>query len=60
MAVTIAAVIKNVCLSRHQKSELITLRTGIQTLASFTHLVAQKSDQSPHTQSVQNLPRIET
>jgi hypothetical protein len=40
MAITIAMVIKNVCLSRRWKGELVIFRTGIQTPASFTHLVA--------------------
>jgi hypothetical protein len=44
--ITIAAVIKNVCLSRRWKAEFIIYRTGIQTPASFTHLVAQKPDQA--------------
>jgi hypothetical protein len=47
MAVTIAAVIENACLSRHQKAEFVTSRSSIQTLASFTHLAAQKPDQAP-------------
>jgi hypothetical protein len=55
MAVTIAVVIKNVCLSRCRKAELAIFRTDIQTSANFTHLVAQKPDQEPFTQSVQNL-----
>jgi hypothetical protein len=60
MAVTIATVIKNVCLSRHWKAELVIFRTSIQTPASFTHHVAQKPDQTPVYQSVQNLPRTGT
>jgi hypothetical protein len=39
-----AAVIQNMCLSGNQKAELVILITSIQTLASFTHLVAQKPD----------------
>jgi hypothetical protein len=59
-AITIAVVIKNVCLCRCQKAEFVTFMTGIQIPVSFTHLVAQKPDQAPYTQSVQNLPRTET
>jgi hypothetical protein len=44
MAVTVAAVIKNVCLSRRWKAELVIFRFCIQTPASLTHLVAEKPD----------------
>jgi hypothetical protein len=47
MAVTVAAVIKNMCLRRRRKDEFVTFRTCIQTPACFTHLVAQKPDQAP-------------
>jgi hypothetical protein len=40
-AVTIALVIKNVCLSRCRKTDLVTSRTGAQTPTSFTHLMAK-------------------
>jgi D-ribose pyranose/furanose isomerase RbsD len=43
-AVTTAAVIENVCLSRRWKAQHIMFRSCIQTLASSTHLVAQKPD----------------
>jgi hypothetical protein len=59
MAVTVTVVIENVCLSRHQKAELVIFRTGIQTPASFSHLMAQEPDQESYTQSVQNLPQME-
>jgi hypothetical protein len=39
--ITVAPIIKNVCLSMRWKAELVTLRTGAQTPTSFTHLVAQ-------------------
>jgi hypothetical protein len=52
--------IKNVCLSRHQKADLISSRIGIQTRASLTYLVAQKPDQTPAVQSVHNPSRTET
>jgi hypothetical protein len=45
MAVTIATVIKNMCLSRRQKADLESSRIGIQILASLTHLLVQKPDQ---------------
>jgi hypothetical protein len=38
---SVAPVIKNVCLSRHRKAELLTSRMGAQTLTSFTHLIAK-------------------
>jgi hypothetical protein len=44
MAVPVAAVIKNVCLSRHWKAEHVT---RVQTAACVTLLVAQKPDQEP-------------
>jgi hypothetical protein len=39
--VTVAPIIKNVCLSRCQKVELATSRTCAQTQTSFTHLMAK-------------------
>jgi hypothetical protein len=60
MAVTVAMVIKNVCSSRHLKTNLESSRIGIQTLASITHLLAQKPDQTLVVQSVCNLSRTET
>jgi hypothetical protein len=59
MVVTVATVIKNVCLNRRQKAHLEPFRSGIHTLAALTHLVAQKPDRTPaefignifHTQS---------
>jgi hypothetical protein len=47
MALTVAAVIENVCLSRHRRAEFVTLRICMQTPACFAHLVAQKPDQAP-------------
>jgi hypothetical protein len=55
MAVTIAAVIENVCSSRRQKTEHVTSRTCIQTLASFALLVAQNLIKDMYIQSDQNL-----
>jgi hypothetical protein len=60
MAVTVATVIKNLCWNRRQNANLESSRIGIQTLASLTHLVAQKHDQIPAVQSVHNLSRTET
>jgi hypothetical protein len=59
MAVTVAPVMKNVCLSRRQKAELVTSKMGVQTPTSFTHLLTQKSDQAPVYQSMHNLSRTE-
>jgi hypothetical protein len=59
MAVTIAAVIRNVCLSRRQKADLESFRSGIHTLATLTHLVVLKPDRTPAVQSVHNLSRAE-
>jgi hypothetical protein len=47
------------CLSRRRKSDLESFRICIQTLASLTHLVAQKPDQKPAVQYVHNLSRTE-
>jgi hypothetical protein len=59
MAVTIATVIENMCLSKRQKADLVSLRSCIQTLASLTHFMAKKPDQTFGSQSIQNLPEIE-
>jgi hypothetical protein len=37
---------KNVCLSRHRKADLVSFRCCIQTLASLTLLVPQKPEQT--------------
>jgi hypothetical protein len=47
MAVTIAEIIENVCLSRRQKAEHVTYKNRVQTLASYALPVAQKPDQAP-------------
>jgi hypothetical protein len=59
MAVTIATVIRNVCLSRHWKADLKSFISDIQTLATLTHLPAQKPDRTPAIQSVHNVSRTE-
>jgi hypothetical protein len=59
MVVTIATVIENVCLNWRRKADLVIFRSSIQTLASLTHFVAQKPDQTPAVQSVHNLSRTE-
>jgi hypothetical protein len=51
--VTVAAVIENVCSSRHRKAVLVTYKTCIQTPSSFAHLVAQKPDLYKKVQSTQ-------
>jgi hypothetical protein len=60
MAITVAVGVENVCLSRRSKAEQVVFRSGIQTSASFIHSVAQKSDQAPVYQSVQNLISTES
>jgi hypothetical protein len=60
MAIPVATVIRNVCLSRHQKTDLESSGIGIQTLASLKHLVVQKPDQLPAVQSVHKMSRTET
>jgi hypothetical protein len=55
MAVTIATVIGNVCLSRCRKDDLEFFRSGIQTLATLTHHGAQKPDWTPAFQFVYSL-----
>jgi hypothetical protein len=47
MAVTIAAVIKNLCSSKRRKAEHVTYRNCIKTPASLARLVAPKPDKSP-------------
>jgi hypothetical protein len=58
MAVIIATVIRNVCLSRRQKADLILFRSCIQTLASLTHHLAQKPNRTTAIHSVHNVSRI--
>jgi hypothetical protein len=53
-------VIKNVCLSRRRKADLVSFRSDIQTLATLIQLVAQKPDRTLAVQSINNLSRIET
>jgi hypothetical protein len=60
MARTVVTVIENVCLSRRWKADIVFFRSCIQTLASLTHLVAQKPDQTPAVQSVHSLSRTKT
>jgi hypothetical protein len=60
VAVTVATVIRNMCLSKRRKADLESPRICIQTLASLTHLVAQKPDQTLAVQSIHNLSRTET
>jgi hypothetical protein len=57
MAITVATVIINMCLSRHRKAGSISIRSCIQTLASLTHLGAQKPDQATAIQSIHNVSR---
>jgi hypothetical protein len=52
-------VVENVCLSRRQKADLVIFRSCIQTLASHTHLMAQKPNQTSAVQSIHNLSRTE-
>jgi hypothetical protein len=52
-------VIENMCLSKRWKADLISFRSYIRTLASLTHLVAQKTDRKPAVQSVHNVSRTE-
>jgi hypothetical protein len=47
MAITMAIGVRNVCLRRRRKTEQVIFRCCIKTLASFTHLEAQKPDQAP-------------
>jgi hypothetical protein len=57
--VTVATVIKNVCLSRCRKADLEFFRSGIQTLAILTHLAASKRDRTPAFQFVHCVSRTE-
>jgi hypothetical protein len=47
MAVTIAMVIGNVCLSRRRKADIESSKICMHTLVSLTHLVSQEPDQMP-------------
>jgi hypothetical protein len=57
MAITIATVIGNICLSRRWKADSISFRSCIWTLASLTHHMAQKPDRTGTIQSVHNMSR---
>jgi hypothetical protein len=57
MAITVATVIRNMCLSRRWQTDSISLRSSIRTLRSLTHLVAQKPDRTTAIQSVHNVFR---
>jgi hypothetical protein len=57
MAIIIATVIRNVCLSRHRNANSISFRSCIRNLASITHLVAQKPDRTTAIQSVHNVSK---
>jgi hypothetical protein len=57
MAITVATVIGNVCLSRRRKADSISFRSCIRTLASLTRLMTQKPDQTTAVQSVHNVSR---
>jgi hypothetical protein len=57
MAITVATVIGNMCLSRSQKAASISFRSCIRALASLTHLVAQKPDRTTAIQCVHNVSR---
>jgi hypothetical protein len=52
-------VIENVCSSRHQKSDSISYKSCIRTLASIAHLVAQAPDRTNAIQPVLNVFRTE-
>jgi hypothetical protein len=58
-AITVATIIRNMCLSRRQKDDSISLRSCIRTLASITHFVAQKADRTNAIRSVLNVFRTE-
>jgi hypothetical protein len=57
MPITVATVIRNVCLSRHRKDDLISFRSCIWTVASLSHLVAQKPDRATAIQPVHNVSK---
>jgi hypothetical protein len=48
-----------VCFSRHRQADSISFISCIRTLASLSHLVAQKSDRTNAMQSVLNVSRTE-
>jgi hypothetical protein len=57
MAISVATVIRNVCLSRRPKADSIFFISCIRALACLTHLVAQKPDRTTAIQSVHNMSR---
>jgi hypothetical protein len=57
MAITVATVIGNACLSRRWKADSIYFRSCIRSLASITHHMAQKPDRTAKIQSVHNVSR---
>jgi hypothetical protein len=59
MAITVAAVIENVCMSRHFKAEFVAYGTRLQPLPRFTHLLPLNADcSSICPESVQHLIQI--
>jgi hypothetical protein len=48
-----------VYLSRRQKADIVIFGSCIQTLASLTHFLAQKHDQTPAVQSGHNMSSTE-
>jgi hypothetical protein len=58
MVVTVATFARNVCVSRRRKADSISFRSCIWTLASLTHLLAQKPNRTTAIQSVLNVSRI--
>jgi Na+/melibiose symporter-like transporter len=57
MAINVATVIRNVCLSRRHKADSISIRRCIRTLASLTHHIAQKPDRATAVQTAHNVSR---
>jgi hypothetical protein len=60
MAITVATVIGNMCLSMRRKDDSISFRSCIQTLSSPIHHMAQKPDRATAVQSVHNVSRTKT
>jgi hypothetical protein len=57
MAITVAIVIRNMCLSRRWKADSISFGSCIRTLASLTYHMAQKPDRTTAIQAVHYMSR---
>jgi hypothetical protein len=57
MVITVATVIRNICLNRCRNADSISFRSCIRTLAGLTHHMTQKPYRATVVQSVYNVSR---